>query len=312
MSKKTKLVVGGCSYTFGANKEIDGTITWAEQLADRLDMELVNTARNGTGNEFILTKLTEAIYTHDNIGLVIAMWSEFERIDIPISPMAKRFVKLDWHDGVHYRQKQEGSYNEKNAYWDSIHAGVLNSETSENRSTIIGQGMHPSKVDRWLNQNNNMVHMWNEWINGNGQAYSKIRCLEKSLLQMLLFKQLLKSKGLDYMHCVGPNPYSRGEGEGRPTALKGQQYSKAILDSVYFGELDEPKFIGFPIMEEIGGYWFDRLMPTLEGEDVKWDYDYRISSEDSHPNTKGHKIFSDRLYNEYQKIYKSDLTPTSK
>ena len=92
MSKKTKLEVGGCSYTFGANKEIDGTITWAEQLADRLDMELVNTARNGTGNEFILTKLTEAIHTHDNIGLVIAMWSEFERIDMPISPMAKRFV----------------------------------------------------------------------------------------------------------------------------------------------------------------------------------------------------------------------------
>ena len=91
MSKKTKLVVGGCSYTFGANKEIDGTITWAEQLADRLDMELVNTSRNGTGNEFILTKLTEAIHTHDNIGLVIAMWSEFERIDMPISPRAKRF-----------------------------------------------------------------------------------------------------------------------------------------------------------------------------------------------------------------------------
>lgn len=308
MSKKTKLVVGGCSYTFGANKEKDGTITWAEQLADRLDMELVNTARNGTGNEFILTKLTEAIYTHDNIGLVIAMWSEFDRIDIPISPKGKRFVKLDWHDGEHYQQYQEGSYNEKDAYWASVHAGFLNKETPEN----------PIKL---LIQQNKMVHMWNEWGNGDGQAYSKIRCLEKSLLQMLLFKQLLKSKGLDYMHCVGTDPYSRGEREGRPTALKGQKYSKAILNSVYFDELDEPKFIGFPIMKEIGGYWFDSLMPTIKEPNGKgseewdyeeWDYDYRVSLEDSHPNTKGHKIFSDRLYNEYQKIYKSDLTPTSK
>ena len=207
MSKKTKLVVGGCSYTFGANKEKDGTITWAEQLADRLDMELVNTAKNGMGNEFILTKLTEAIYTHDNIGLVIAMWSEFERIDMPISPRAKRFVKLNLHDGEHYRENKEGAYNEKNAYWTSVHAGVLNKATPENRSIIIEQGMHPSKVDEWLNQQNKMVHIWNEWQGGKGQAYSKIKCLEKSLLQMLLFKQLVKSKGLDYMQCVGTNPY---------------------------------------------------------------------------------------------------------
>jgi hypothetical protein len=311
MSKKTKLVVGGCSYTFGANKEIDGTITWAEQLADRLDMELVNTSRNGTGNEFILTKLTEAIYTHDNIGLVIAMWSEFERIDIPVSPMAKRFVKLDLHDGAHYRQKKESTYNEKNAHWSTVHAGVINKSTPENRSIIIEQGMHPSKVDEWLNQQNQMVNIWNEWQSGRGQVYSKIKCLEKSLLQMLLFKQLVKSKGLDYMQCVGVNPYSRGEEEGSHTALKGQQYSKAILDSVYFDELDEPNFIGFPIMKEIGGYWFDSLLPTVKKRGELWDYDYRVSLEDSHPNTKGHKIFSDLLYNEYQKIYKSDLTPAS-
>ena len=303
MSKKTKLIVGGCSYTYGGNDEDAISNNWAEQLADRLNMKLVNTSKNGMGNEFILNKITEAIYTHDNIGLVIAMWSEFERIDIPVSPKAKRFVKLDLHDGEHYREKKEGAYNEKNAYWTTVHAGVLNKATPENRSIIIEQGMHPSKVDEWLNQQNNMVHMWNEWNNGDGQAYSKIKCLEKSLLQMLIFKQLLKSKGLDYMHCVGVNPYIRGVEEGRHAALKGQQYSKAILDSVYFDELDEPKFIGFPIMEEIGGYWFDTLLPVLPNENNKVDLDYRVSEDDTHPNTKGHKIFADKLYDEYTQIY---------
>ena len=43
---------------------------------------------------------------------------------------------------------------------------------------------------------------------------------------MLIFKQLLKSKGLDYMHCVGPNPYIRGEYNVKHINLKGQQYSK--------------------------------------------------------------------------------------
>ena len=151
MSKKTKLIVGGCSYTYGGNDEDAISNNWAEQLADRLNMKLVNTSKNGMGNEFILNKITEAIYTHDNIGLVIAMWSEFERIDIPVSPKAKRFVKLDLHDGEHYREKKEGAYNEKNAYATTIHAGDLNKATPENRSIIIQQGMHPTKVAEWLN-----------------------------------------------------------------------------------------------------------------------------------------------------------------
>ena len=33
------------------------------------------------------------------------------------------------------------------------------------------------------------------------------------------------------------------------------------------------------------------------------DYTYRVSSSDSHPNTKGHKIFADHLYDRYKKIY---------
>lgn len=301
MSKKTKLIVGGCSYTYGGNDEDAISNNWAEQLADRLNMKLVNTSKNGMGNEFILNKITEAIYTHNNIGLVIAMWSEFERIDIPVSPKAKRLAKLTGASGVHYRQYQESCYNENYFYWSSLHAGVL--YEPEEADNMIKRGWNPNKVDSWLENQNKMVHIWNEWQNGKGQAYSKIVCLKKSLLQMLLFKQLLKSKGLDYMHCVGTNPYVRGEYNVKHTNLKGQQYSKAILDSVYFDELDEPKFIGFPIMEEIGGYWFDTLLPVLPNENNKVDLDYRVSEDDTHPNTKGHKIFADKLYDEYTQIY---------
>ena len=298
MSKKTKLIVGGCSYTYGGNDEDARSNNWAEQLADRLDMKLVNTSKNGMGNEFILNKITEAIYTHNNIGLVIAMWSEFERIDIPVSPKAKRLAKLTGASGVHYRQYQESCYNENHFYWYSLHAGVL--YEPEDKDNMIKRGWNPNKLDSWLEYQNKMVHIWNEWQNGKGQAYSKIVCLKKSLLQMLLFKQLLKSKGLDYMHCVGTNPYVRGEYNVK---LKGQQYSKAILDSVYFDELDEPNFIGFPIMEEIGGYWFDTLLPVLPNQNNKMDLDYRVSEYDTHPNTKGHKIFADKLYDEYTQIY---------
>ena len=56
-------------------------------------------------------------------------------------------------------------------------------------------------------------------------------------------------------------------------------------------------------MEEIGGYWFDTLLPVLPNENNKMDLDYRVSEDDTHPNTKGHKIFADKLYDEYTQIY---------
>ena len=102
MSKKTKLIVSGCSYTYGGNDK--DTITWGEQLAERLDMELVNLSCNGCGNEFILTTLTKEISKtkKDDIGLVIAMWSEFERIDFPRSVGSFRFDERKQEDGTIY------------------------------------------------------------------------------------------------------------------------------------------------------------------------------------------------------------------
>ena len=63
---------------------------------------------------------------------------------------------------------------------------------------------------------------------------------------MMLFKQLVKSKGLDYIHCVGTNPYIRGEETAEDIKTKIQQYSNAIIDSIFFDELDE-KFGEVPI-----------------------------------------------------------------
>ena len=126
--------------------------------------------------------------------------------------------------------------------------------------------------------------------------YTKLKCLEKSLLQMMLFKQLVKSKGLDYIHCVGTNPYIRGEETAEDIKTKIQQYSNAIIDSIFFDELDETNFIGFPMIKNIGGFFFDDLLPES-------NLSYRVSESDSHPNTKGHKIFADHIYEKYKEIY---------
>ena len=279
-NKKPKLIVGGCSYTYGHNKKKDQTVTWGEQLAKQLDMELVNTAANGSGNEFILNQISEAVCSYHNIGLVVAMWSEFERIDIPISPNTNRQL-LEGQGGMQATPlscwKNPNFYDENGSYWFHMNINILFDQNFKKKSK--------KTIDR---HNEITLYLKDKKI------YSAIKCLEKSLFQMMLFKQLAKSQGLKYMQCIGPFPFREVNDK-----IKNQRYSKAMLDNIFFNELDESNFIGFPIMKNIGGFSFDNLLPNWSE-----DNSYRISEYDSHPNTKGHKLFADYLYERYREIYK--------
>ena len=72
-----------------------------------------------------------------------------------------------------------------------------------------------------------------------------------------------------------------------------------MLDSDYFDLIDDKKFLGWPIHNEIGGFCIDNILTKLDPSEKK----YRISYEDTHPNTEGHKVIASRLYEEYKKIY---------
>ena len=87
-SKKKKLIISGCSYTdnYAKEKGIDEFDTWGQILADKLDMELVNLAKCGYGNQAIYTTLVERILKEKNIGLVVSLWSEFQRCLLYTSP----------------------------------------------------------------------------------------------------------------------------------------------------------------------------------------------------------------------------------
>ena len=51
---------------------------WPELLAKKLDMECINLAKSGAGNDYIYESLLETIQDTDKnrIGLVIAGWSQ--------------------------------------------------------------------------------------------------------------------------------------------------------------------------------------------------------------------------------------------
>ena len=301
MSKKTKLIVSGCSYTYGGNDK--DTITWGEQLAERLDMELVNLSCNGCGNEFILTTLTKEIFKtkKDDIGLVIAMWSEFERIDFPRSVGSFRFDERKQEDGtIYYKPVSETidfnyEYKNKKRSWTSVYVNVLYGE--EDRQNMLSSGISTRDSMQWMDYQNSFI----QYCNKHG-FWSKLACLDKSFEKFLHFKNMVRQNDLPYLQCVGPNPWCRGEDSEFARNLKKKYYAKNIIDYDFYDELDEPNFIGFPIMQNIGGYSLDDVILSLETGEK--DYTYRVSSSDSHPNTKGHKIFADNLYDRYKKIYR--------
>ena len=78
-----KLIVSGCSYVdnYARTIGLDEWPIWPELLADRLDMELINLGKSGQGNEYIYSTLIDTVIKEKNIGLVIAMWTEFQRLD---------------------------------------------------------------------------------------------------------------------------------------------------------------------------------------------------------------------------------------
>ena len=112
---KKKLLVFGCSYSDKRYVELtikdpklkdhmndnDGNLTkpfdfWPEMMAKRLNMDLFNFAQCGFGNDGIHSTFMDEITKHDNIGLVVIMWSEFMRISFEQEVKSIIGSKFDW------------------------------------------------------------------------------------------------------------------------------------------------------------------------------------------------------------------------
>ena len=69
-----------------------------------------------------------------------------------------------------------------------------------------------------------------------------------------------------------------------------------MLNSKIFDEINEEKFIGWPILKELGGYNVGNMLDKIDPERKE----LRISNEDVHPNAKGHKIIAQEIYDSYE------------
>jgi len=72
-----KLLAVGCSYA----EDVYPFPVWPKLLAEKFNMECINLGRCGSGNEYIYSRTLDTLVTEKNLGLVVVMWSEFQRLD---------------------------------------------------------------------------------------------------------------------------------------------------------------------------------------------------------------------------------------
>ena len=104
---KKILLVSGCSFTTDNyeshhHPEEDFRFDkWPKVLAKMLDMDYINLAKSGAGNEYIFNTIIDQIETMDKskIGLVIPAWSQCRRRDYQVH--YGRSNKAVWRNELH-------------------------------------------------------------------------------------------------------------------------------------------------------------------------------------------------------------------
>ena len=241
-SSRKKLIAIGCSFTEhyltsdqSPNLNFDFP-RWPQHLADMLDMECVNLGKSGAGNDYILAKTVDVTLNENNIGLVVLMWSEWQRIGFQCFPDWNKWFFITPHEPDELVESKKYILEKQNKF----HA------TRNTLRTFI----HAEKIL------SDIPYMF---IQGTQAIFFR-----KHLTRREVSTEILKSPYLDYIE-------------------------NNISD----------KFIGWPIMREIGGYCMDDILnkkgPTR--------LEYRISSYDAHPNAAGHKVIAEFLCEQYKEIY---------
>ena len=112
----------------------------------------------------------------------------------------------------------------------------------------------------------------------------------KSLRWYNAFQNYCVNENISYMQCSGFNEIDRA---------KRNDIISTIIDHPVFYKINENNFYGWPIFHEIGGFTLNNKVDEIDPEGKK----FRVSDEDNHPNTEGHKFIAELLYNHYVKLY---------
>ena len=268
------LLASGCSFTdnwWTENMNID---VWPEGLAKKLDMECINLGRRGLGNDYILNSVIDKLSTFKGkIGLVVVMWSGFDRIDFEVRENEHIYEGLPWISVS----------NAANSGSDWVLSGEANLHYLCRNCGAPNRKLHPVKK-------NLSSFMEEKGINGTliwRKPFQVEELIKKAFRTFYIFQEMMIRMNLPYIQLVGTQPL--------PLSVN-RTASEFVIRSPYMDKIDESRFVGWPIFENIGGWCINDVLNNSD--------DVRISEEDYHPNNKGHEIIIENLLSS---IYKNSI-----
>jgi len=234
-----KLLAVGCSYTV----DTWPFPVWPQLLAEKFNMECINLGKSGSGNEYIYSRTLDTLVTEKNLGLVVVMWSEFQRLD---------FCKNGKWTVLHYKV---GEVERNNREWANK---LMNTLTEKGYDDIVHQTERSIRL-----------------------FYSLQQIIKLTEYNNIPFCQLVGCYPCDYTEKY--------------------TVAKTIIENPYLNKIDERLFLGWPMLDELGGWNIDIWLDKVDLGNDRRDSDLRISKTDSHPNKKGHEKIAEMLYNEIKR-----------
>ena len=229
-SNRKKLIVSGCSYTanYAKQEKLEEFPIWAQLVADALDMELVNLASGGYGNKAIYHTIIGAMIETKNVGLVIPMWSEWQRVcpfvDVPETEPVNR---EPWRSFLPERIVRDAEWHDK-----FYKPPMINPKKK-------GLKYELAKV------------LWEKSLTSiRGGAV-------QSLGYMFAFQSICENMNIPHLQMQGCQPLM---GKIMPQdEMNYNELARHIVDSPYVDKFKN-SFIGWPVVRSLGGYSADWLL----------------------------------------------------
>jgi len=274
--KKT-LIISGCSWTDPLIVSSEPTIPtatvrswpkWYDIVAEKLDMQVVNLGKSAAGNEYICYSIIDYIMglskaERDNIGLVIAAWSQAKRTDF-------QYRKND--DDIYverlFRTKNIQFKLDKNYIWDSI----LYTD--------------PLRGDLFYKIKQSVRYMFNL------QTFCKHYNIPYKMVQAIELNRI-PSVGTEFniQYAMGSSQRSLTT-HSQIQHYMDKEVVKELHKNVYFNKIDEKHFIGWPTVSDLGGKCLVDLL-NKKNHFVS-NLESKVSNYhlDDHPNKVGYEIIA--------------------
>jgi len=261
-----KLLAVGCSYT----ADVYPFPVWPQLLAKKFNMECINLGQAGRGNEYIYSRTLDTLVTEKNIGLVVVMWSEFQRLDFCFRGRWKT---------LHFKV---GPVERNNRPWANK---LMNTLTEKKYDDIVYQTERSIRL-----------------------FYSLQQIMKLTEYNNIPFYQLAGPVPAVARLTFGDphgSHYFRQKNIVANTIISSPYLAK-INESLFLGWPMFDELGGWNIDTWLDKVAIDLLddhkaHDSPSGMSLRQDSDLRISKNNSHPNKKGHKKIAEMLYNEIKR-----------